>query len=151
MKVRAATPDDIPALASIAARSYRHGFSGILEEEALAQRDQPFFAARFEDLWPHCLVAEADRPVAFGLMRDGHIDMLFTDPLAIGQGAGTVLLRALDERGARTLECFAANARARRFYEARGWRVLRAYRRTFVGRERDFVLYGLGQSEAPSA
>jgi putative acetyltransferase len=142
VRVRRAAPEDLPALAAIAARSYGSAFRAILEEEALAARDAAFFEARLALGLEHLWVAEADgRAVAFCLMRERHIDMLFADPDRAGQGAGTALLRAVEAEGACSLECFADNAQARRFYERRGWRLDRAYSRPFLGRERRFVAY----------
>jgi putative acetyltransferase len=68
-----------------------------------------------------------------------HLDMLFVDPQALGGGIGGRLLAEAQARGALTLECFARNARARRFYEKAGWREMLAYRREFAGVTEDFV------------
>ena len=145
MRVRAARPDDVPALAAIAERSYRWAFERILEPEVLAGRDAAFFAARFASSWEHMLVALAhEEPMGFLLMTDGHIDMLFMDPRASGQGGGALLLKQAEALGARSLECFRDNHGARRFYERHGWQVAREYDRTFAGRERSFVLYVKG-------
>jgi putative acetyltransferase len=143
--VRAARPEDVPALAAIAERSYRWAFEGILEPEVLAGRDAAFFAARFASSWEHMLVALThEEPMGFLLMTDGHIDMLFMDPRASGQGGGALLLKQAEALGARSLECFRDNHGARRFYERQGWQVSREYDRAFAGRERSFVLYAKG-------
>ena len=145
MRVRAARPEDVPALAAIAERSYRWAFEGNLEPEVLAGRDAAFFAARFASSWEHMLVALAhEEPMGFLLMTDGHIDMLFMDPRASGQGGGALLLKQAEALGARSLECFRDNHGARRFYERQGWQVSREYDRAFAGRERSFVLYAKG-------
>ena len=145
MRVRAARPEDVPTLAVIAERSYRSAFEGILEPEVLAGRDAAFFAARFASSWEHMLVALAhEEPMGFLLMTDGHIDMLFMDPRASGQGGGALLLKQAEALGARSLECFRDNHGARRFYERQGWQVSREYDRAFAGRERSFVLYAKG-------
>jgi putative acetyltransferase len=77
-------------------------------------------------------------------MSDGHIDMLFMDPTAVGQGGGTCLLKEAERRGAKSLECFRDNHAARRFYERHGWRIEREYDREFAGRSRSFVRYVKG-------
>lgn len=142
MSVRSAEAADIPALVVIAERSYRAAFREILEEDVLAERSAAFFAARFETAWPRMMVALSDEtPIGFLLMTDGHIDMLFIDPDASGQGVGAKLLREAERRGARTLECFRDNHGARRFYERYGWRVAKAYDRDFAGKSRSFVFY----------
>jgi GNAT superfamily N-acetyltransferase len=58
--------------------------------------------------------------------RSGH-SQLYTRPDRIGRGAGTQLIEAAKSSGVAALElwCFQANARARRFYEARGFRAIR--------------------------
>jgi len=142
VKVRPARPEDVPALAEIAERSYRAAFAGLLEPDILAARSAAFFAARFASSWERMFVALAqDKPVGFLLMTDGHIDMLFMAPEAGGQVGGALLLSRAEALGAKSLECFRDNHGARRFYERHGWRVAKEYERNFAGRERSFVLY----------
>lgn len=142
MKVRAACAEDIPALAHIAERSYRAAFEDILEGDVLAGRNAAYFAARFAVSWDRMLVAlEDDRPVGFLLMTDRHIDMLFMVPRAIGKGGGALLFLEAEALGARSLECFRDNHRARCFYKRYGWSLAREYERDFAGRKRSFVLY----------
>ena len=142
MKIRAGTPDDIPSLAGIAQRSYSLAFADILEEEVIDDHDIAFFMARFAHAWPRMLVsATGNRLTGFLLMTDGHIDMLFMDPDASGQGGGALLLQEAELKGARTLECFRDNHGARRFYERHGWRIAREYERDFAGKRRSFVFY----------
>jgi putative acetyltransferase len=142
VKVRAATPDDIPSLAVIAQQSYSFAFANILETEVIDDHDIAFFMTRFAHAWPRMLVSIAEnRLTGFLLMTDGHIDMLFMDPAASGQGGGAQLLREAEAKGARTLECFRDNHGARRFYERHGWRIAREYERDFAGKNRSFVFY----------
>ena len=57
--------------------------------------------------------------------REGWIQHLFIHPDAQGQGIGPALLAKALEAGAPTqLWTFQQNARARRFYEARGFRAV---------------------------
>ena len=143
MIVRPARAEDIPALAAIAERSYRAAFADILEADVLNGRNAAYFAERFAASWERMLVAVLDEaPIGFLLMTDGHIDMLFMHPDASGRGGGALLLREAEARGAKSLECFRDNHRARRFYERHGWQVTREYEREFAGRSRSFVLYG---------
>ena len=142
MIVRPAEPDDIPALAGIAQRSYAVAFADILEAEVIEDRDSAYFMARFALAWKRMLVASSRETLAgFLLMTDGHIDMLFMDPAAIGQGGGARLLEKAEALGAKSLECFRDNQAARRFYERHGWCVAREYEREFEGRSRSFVFY----------
>ena len=141
--VREAGPEDVPALAGIAERSYRAAFADILEPEALALRDAAFFAGRFGQAWPHMRVAElGGRAIGFALVTERHLDMLFVDPQAERGGAGSALLSLVEAQGARTLEAFRDNRAARAFYERRGWTLQDTYERAFLGRSRAFVRYG---------
>jgi putative acetyltransferase len=142
LKLRAATPADVPALALVAQRSYKAAFAAILEGPVLATRDAAFFEQRFvESLQSITVAAEDEVPIGFLLMTDRHIDMLFIDPAFAGKGVGSRLLGHAEQKGARSLECFRDNYGARGFYERHGWRIERSYDRAFAGRERSFVWY----------
>jgi GNAT superfamily N-acetyltransferase len=141
VKVRPAAAD-IPALAEIAVAAYADAFRDILEPEALAERDDAFFRPYFAERIAHMRLAEIDgRAVGFTLMIADHLDMVFVAREARGLGAGAALLARAEADGARSLECFRDNAPARAFYEAKGWRLARAYERDFIGRSRAFVFY----------
>ena len=98
-------------------------------------------AADLPDIPAAAAVAACSYAAAFAAMTAGHIDMIFVAPAAIGTGAGHALLVDAQARGARSLECFAANTPARRFYERHGWHVVDRYSRLFAGGMRDFVRY----------
>jgi GNAT superfamily N-acetyltransferase len=73
-------------------------------------------------------VAEDERGIVAFLARQGEeVRLLYTRPDRIGMGAGTQLIDAGKASGISALElwCFQANARARRFYEARGFHAIR--------------------------
>jgi GNAT superfamily N-acetyltransferase len=73
-------------------------------------------------------VAEDESGIVAFLARKGEeIRLLYTRPDRIGMGAGTQLIDAEKASGIGALElwCFEANERARRFYEARGFRAIR--------------------------
>jgi putative acetyltransferase len=145
VKVRRARAEDVAAMAAVAAASYREAFAPILGEAAVASRDAEFFERRFVESWPSMRVAVVGaRIVGFSLVSDRHIDMLFVAPGVTGRGAGSALLARAEREGARTLECFRDNTRARSFYEKHGWRWREEYVREFAGVERDFVLYARG-------
>ncbi len=74
------------------------------------------------------IVAEDDSGIVSFLARQGEeVRLLYTRPDRIGRGAGTQLIEAAKKSGTEALElwCFQANTRARRFYEARGFRAIR--------------------------
>jgi GNAT superfamily N-acetyltransferase len=73
-------------------------------------------------------VAEDESEMVAFLARQGEeVRLLHTRPDRIGMGAGTQLINAAKASGIGALElwCFEANDRARRFYEARGFRAIR--------------------------
>ena len=73
-------------------------------------------------------VAEDESGIVSFLARQGEeVRLLHTRPDRIGMGAGSQLIDAEKASGIGALElwCFEANERARRFYEARGFRAIR--------------------------
>ena len=73
-------------------------------------------------------VAEEESEIVAFLARQGEeVRLLHTCPDRIGMGAGTQLIDAAKATGIGALElwCFQANERARRFYEAGGFRAIR--------------------------
>ena len=64
--------------------------------------------------------------VSFLAREEEEIRLLYTDPAFVGSGAGTLLLELAKSADVAALElwCFQANVRARRFYEARGFRAI---------------------------
>ncbi|WP_343716025.1 GNAT family N-acetyltransferase [Inquilinus sp.] len=145
--VRPPLAADLPALAEVAWRSTRAAFEHILPAAILdRKRPEDFarrFAARMADL--RIAVDAEGLPLGFSLMTGSHLDMLFVDPAAQGRSAGTALLSDAVERGCRTLESFAHNRLARGFYESRGFRLCREYRRLYEGLDLPFVLYALAE------
>jgi ribosomal protein S18 acetylase RimI-like enzyme len=142
LRLRPATPDDAEDLARVAHASFHQAFAPIMTEAGLATRSLEFFRQKFAGDWRVVLVAHIGRRiVGFSLVRARHIELLFVAPKAQGKGVGLALLAAAESNGAVSLECFAANHRARAFYERAGWRQTRAYSREFAGNVYDFVLY----------
>jgi putative acetyltransferase len=150
MRIRQAFPGDIPALAGLAAASYRTGFAGIISERGLAERGAAYFVARFAGTWITMRVAEDHGVITgFSMVSEGprgpeaplHIHMLFVSPERVSQGIGRALLADAERMGAATLECFAKNDRARLFYDKSGWRATRLYTSEFAGELLDFVWY----------
>lgn len=122
MIVRPARPDDAPALAAILRTCFRVNLP-FLPELHTAEEDRAFMEGRIagrDPVW----VAEIDgAPAGFITLRDGWVDHLFIHPDRQGRGIGPSLLqKAFDQGGPVQLWTFQQNARARRFYEARGFR-----------------------------
>jgi putative acetyltransferase len=129
-------------MARIAAQSYATSFAAILGPAVLAKRDQAFFTTLMSKRWTGMSVVECDDEViAFALVTEQHLDMFFVAPERIGRGVGRCFLAWLEEVGVTTLECFRDNHAARRFYEREGWRLVRGYERSFIGKRHAFVSY----------
>ncbi|WP_439498092.1 GNAT family N-acetyltransferase [Bosea sp. (in: a-proteobacteria)] len=140
MIVRQATEADIPPAAAIVAQAYRTSFRPILGEAALAY-DAAHFQERFETDLERLTVLDDGGVKGVLLVTEGHIAMLFIDESGRGKGHGAALLAHAEAQGAHSLEVFAANAGARRFYERAGWLAVGEYARDFAGAAREFVRY----------
>lgn len=143
MICRPAGQDDIAWLAETSASTYRLVFAPLLPDCDWSGFDHAFFSARFLRQWSDVRIAEDARGcLGFCLVTGVKIDMLFVADGLRGNGAGLALLKDAEARGAATLECFAANSRARSFYERNGWIRTQAYARIFAGRNCAFIRYG---------
>ena len=123
--LRRATSDDAVAIAEVHSASFR--LLGFLPQLHTVAENRRFIA---NVILKDCevIVAEDDRGiVSFIALQGEEVRLLYTRPDRIGEGAGTQLIEAAKKTGVRALElwCFQANARARRFYEARGFFAIR--------------------------
>jgi ribosomal protein S18 acetylase RimI-like enzyme len=144
--VRDATVHDVEVLADVHVRTWRKAYRGDVPQQYLDQMD----AAERQQGWRQILqkpgsattlVAEHESKGVVGFIRVspsrdtdtdprlvGEVQALYLLPGCWGQGAGRLLmdagLRRLAETGFREnlLWVLATNDRARRFYEAGGWR-----------------------------
>ena len=124
MTLRPATAADAAAIAVVHRRAMRESLS-FLPDLHTAEQDLAYFSGRFlpaNTVW----VAEIDGHVAGYIGFDADwINHLYLAPEAQGQGiGGRLLARALEDGRERRLWTFQQNARARRFYEARGFVLL---------------------------
>jgi GNAT superfamily N-acetyltransferase len=121
---RLATVDDAAAIASVFSPSFRLlTFLPMLHTE---EDDRRFIE---NVILQECEVTVAEGTsgiVSFLARTDEEIRLLHTHPAHIGTGAGTLLVEVAKGCGVPALElwCFEANIRARRFYEARGFRAV---------------------------
>jgi putative acetyltransferase len=150
---RDATTADISWLARVALANYREVFAPLLPDCDWSSFDLDSFQARLGAGLPslRMVVDDAGAGLGFSKMTERHIDMFFIDRALQSRGAGAVLLDDAVERGARSLECFARNTGARRFYERHGWRMESAYGRAFAGADCDFVRYALADPRVMSS
>lgn len=87
-------------------------------------------------------VDDKDRPVAFMLIDDGHMDALFVDPAVRGTGVGAALVRhALASHPRMTTDVNEQNGQAIGFYEHLGFR--RTGRSPLDGQGRPYPLIHL--------
>jgi putative acetyltransferase len=123
--LRLAAADDASAIAILLRTTFRISLP-FLPELHTAEEDLGFIRRKVlteDTVW----VAEVAGAVAgFIAFRDGWIDHLYVHPDRQGGGLGPALLdKALEDGMPRQLWTFQQNARARRFYEARGFRAIR--------------------------
>ena len=125
MTLRLATADDAAAIAVVHRRAMRESLS-FLPDLHTAEQDLEYFSRRFlpaNTVW----VAEREGQVVGYLGFDADwINHLYLLPAAQGQGIGLDLLaKALADTRTRRLWTFQQNSRARRFYEAQGFVMVR--------------------------
>lgn len=116
-------PDDGPAIAELfqRVRSAKLPYLPVLHTPA---EHVAFFGGHVMEtctVW----VAETDRLVGFIAFRKDWVDHLYVDVSCHGMGIGSTLLRtAMASEPALQLWTFQNNTQARRFYEAKGFRVV---------------------------
>lgn len=124
MILRPATPSDAPAIAVILRTCFRVSLP-FLPELHTPEQDLAYVSGKLlaqDTVW----VAEIDGAVVGYIgFRCDWIDHLYVHPDRQGQGIGPALLaRALEDGRPKQLWAFQQNTRARRFYEARGFRAV---------------------------
>lgn len=124
MILRPATSDDAPALAAILRSCFRVSLP-FLPELHTPEEDLAYMSARLATEDPAWVAEVASAPAGFITFREHWIDHLYVHPDQQGQGIGPALLaKALDHGAPKQLWTFQQNTRARRFYEARGFRAV---------------------------
>lgn len=142
MSCREATFDDLPAIARVNVAAWQAAYAGLMPDEFLSGMKAESLLPRWQQwftTFPLMLVVESHGEIAgyciYGKSRDaeaapgtGEIIAINIHPGSWREGLGTALF---DEALARlhalgfseaTLWVLGGNDRARRFYEARGWR-----------------------------
>jgi len=122
--LRKATAEDADEIAGVLTASFRLlTFLPILHTP---EEDRRFIANVILRACEVILVEDDSGIVSFLARQGEEVRLLYTRPDRIGRGAGTQLIEAAKRSGVAALElwCFQANLRARRFYEARGFRAI---------------------------
>ena len=124
MILRPAVPADAPAIAVILRTCFRVSLP-FLPELHTAEEDLAYVSGKLmaEDaVWVAELAGEVVGYIGY---REGWIQHLFIHPQNQGAGIGPALLaKALAAQAPMQLWTFQQNTRARRFYEARGFRAV---------------------------
>jgi L-amino acid N-acyltransferase YncA len=142
-RIRDAGTGDASGIARVHVRAWKTAYRELLSDEVIrahARGRSAFWGSYLERLPPreHVLVAvEENHVTGFASARPSpdddaapdqtEVGGLYVEPQAWERGIGSALLDAMVERldaddfRSATLWVLAGNARARRFYEARGW------------------------------
>ncbi len=123
LQIRAARPDDIPALLALWERSVRATHDVVSEADIDAYRPlvADFLADGALDLW--VVAGDATGPAGFTAVSADAIEALFLDPTYLRQGWGRRLVaHAIASRGEHlAVDVNEQNVTARRFYAALGF------------------------------
>jgi ribosomal protein S18 acetylase RimI-like enzyme len=127
--LRHAQPNDAPAIAEIWHLGWRDGHLGNVSPELAAARTEESFRERAEHRLNDTTVAVIEGEVAgFAMVVDDEVEQVYVASRHRGTGVADLLMveaeRQIAAAGHPTawLAVVAGNARARRFYERRGWR-----------------------------
>ncbi len=128
VEIRPASADDAPAVAEIWRVGWKDGHLGHVPDELVAARDAESFQARAIDHVEDTTVAAVDGEVAgFVMVIADEVQQVYVVSHHRGTGVADALLVAAEHQIAEArhptawLAVVAGNARARRFYERRGW------------------------------
>jgi GNAT superfamily N-acetyltransferase len=125
LTLRPATVEDADAIAVVFSASFR--LLTFLPPLHTPAEDLRFIEDAVLSRCQVTLAEDTTGIVSFLALRGEEVRLLYTRPDRIGRGAGSLLIEHAKAGGAGALElwCYQANTRARRFYEARGFRAIR--------------------------
>lgn len=129
-QLRPAQRADTAAIARLWHQGWHDGHAAYAPPELTAFRTLPRFTQRTRDAL-HLMRVAAQGPKVLGmtLLRKSEVEQVYIAPEARGAGLAATLLDDAEACLARAghrrawLACATGNARARRFYEKRGWTV----------------------------
>jgi GNAT superfamily N-acetyltransferase len=124
--LRPATASDAEAVATVWLRSRRASIPSIPEPVHTDEDVRRWVSDVLVPKGGTWVVENELGVIAMMSVRDGWIDQLYVDPVHIGRGKGTRLLDQAKRLspGGLDLWTFQSNGRARRFYEAHGFRAV---------------------------
>jgi GNAT superfamily N-acetyltransferase len=128
IRIRKAAPADAKAVAAIWHAGWPDGHLGHVPEELVAVRTEESFHQRAAKRLADTVVAEVGGTVAgFTMVVDDEVEQVYVQASHRGSGVADALLADAEARirsagyARAWLAVVAGNARARRFYERRGW------------------------------
>ena len=128
IRIRKATPADASAVAVIWHAGWPDGHLGHVPDELVAVRTNDSFRKRAKERVADTVVAEIGGSIAgFTMVVDDEVEQVYVAASHRGSGVADALLADAETRiraGRHVrawLAVVAGNARARRFYERRGW------------------------------
>jgi ribosomal protein S18 acetylase RimI-like enzyme len=126
--LRRALPEDAPTIAEIWYLGWRDGHLGFVSQELIEARHEASFrtraARRVNDT---TLALVKDQIAGFVMVVDNEVEQLYVSAHHRGKGVADMLMadaeRQIKDAGyfSAWLAVVAGNARARRFYQRRGW------------------------------
>lgn len=126
--LRQASADDAPAIADIWHLGWRDGHLGFVPQELIAARHEGSFRTRAAQRVGDTTVAVVDGKVAgFVMVVGDEVEQVYVAASHRGTGVADALLAEAERQVTRAghssvwLAVVAGNARARKFYERRGW------------------------------
>src|SRR5262245_8846585 len=94
LTLRAATADDIEAIADVWHRAWRDGHEGNVPEALLPHRHRESFRSRVAERLERTTLASVDGVVVgFVVVCEDELEQLFVDAVARGTGAAVALIR----------------------------------------------------------
>ncbi|WP_274622877.1 GNAT family N-acetyltransferase [Paractinoplanes aksuensis] len=128
MELRAAEPEDAPAVAAVWAAGWRDGHVGHVPEALVRARTERSFGVRAGERVADTTVAVVDGVVAgFVMVVAEEVEQVYVGTSFRGSGVAGVLLAEAERlvaaggHDSAWLAVVPGNARARRFYERSGW------------------------------
>jgi ribosomal protein S18 acetylase RimI-like enzyme len=128
MTLRGALPVDAPTIAEIWHLGWRDGHLGYVSQELIEVRHEDSFRTRAAQRVNDTMVAEVRGQIAgFVMVVDNEVEQIYVSARHRGEGVADMLMADAERRikdagySSAWLAVVAGNARARRFYERRGW------------------------------
>jgi ribosomal protein S18 acetylase RimI-like enzyme len=126
--LRRALPQDAPTIAEIWHLGWRDGHLGFVSQDLIEARHEHTFRTRAAKRVNDTTVAVVKGQIAgFVMVVDNEVEQLYVSALHRGEGVADMLMADAERRikdggySSAWLAVVAGNARARKFYQRRGW------------------------------